>query len=45
MDREELEAAIDAYHGMMGWDERTGVPTEAKLEELQVCYPGWRPGL
>ena len=45
MDREELEAAIDAYHGMMGWDERTGVPTGAKLEELQVCYPGWRPGL
>ena len=36
--REELEAALDDYYDLAGWDVATGVPTKAKLEELGI---GW----
>ncbi len=36
--REELEAALDDYYAMAGWDVDTGMPTEAKLAELGI---GW----
>jgi len=36
--REELEAALDDYYALAGWDVATGVPTEAKLAELGI---GW----
>ena len=38
IDREDLEAAIHTYYGMMGWDRETGVPLPEKLQELGV---GW----
>jgi len=34
---EALKNAIELYYGMMGWD-KNGVPTRAKLEELDI---GW----
>ncbi len=37
LSKDEFKQAIAAYYQMMGWDE-TGVPTKAKLEELDV---GW----
>jgi aldehyde:ferredoxin oxidoreductase len=37
LDRAELEAALDTYYKMAGWDER-GVPTRATLEAAGV---GW----
>lgn len=37
IDREQFQHALKLYYGMMGWTS-TGVPTEAKLEELGV---GW----
>ncbi len=36
--RKELEAALDVYYEMCGWDVSTGKPTPAKLEELGL---GW----
>ncbi|HYG59539.1 MAG TPA: aldehyde ferredoxin oxidoreductase family protein [Symbiobacteriaceae bacterium] len=36
--REELEAALNTYYEMAGWDPVTGVPTKARLEALQL---GW----
>jgi aldehyde:ferredoxin oxidoreductase len=38
LSREELEAALDAYFELAGWDVKTGIPTRAKLEELGL---GW----
>ena len=35
IDKEEFEKALNLYYGMMGWNEK-GVPTEAKLEELNI---------
>jgi aldehyde:ferredoxin oxidoreductase len=32
--RAELEAALDDYYDLAGWDVATGMPTRAKLEEL-----------
>lgn len=37
IDRDQFNAALRLYYGMMGWDEQ-GVPSRAKLEELAV---GW----
>ncbi len=37
LSKDEFKQAIATYYQMMGWDE-TGVPTKAKLEELDV---GW----
>ena len=36
--RAELEAALDDYYELAGWDKVTGMPTPAKLEELGL---GW----
>ncbi len=33
---EELAEGLSAYYGMMGWDADTGVPTLAKLRELDI---------
>jgi aldehyde:ferredoxin oxidoreductase len=38
IDREEFEAALDTYFEMCGWDVKTGNPTRAKLDELDL---GW----
>jgi aldehyde:ferredoxin oxidoreductase len=37
IDKDEFNNAVQLYYGMMGWD-KNGVPTRAKLEELNV---GW----
>lgn len=34
----EVERSIATYYGMAGWDHETGIPTRAKLEELDI---GW----
>lgn len=36
--RQELEAALDDYYELAGWDKTSGQPTQAKLEELGL---GW----
>ncbi|HSG45704.1 MAG TPA: aldehyde ferredoxin oxidoreductase family protein [Anaerolineales bacterium] len=38
LDRDEVESAMDAYFEICGWDVATGVPTRAKLDELEL---GW----
>jgi aldehyde:ferredoxin oxidoreductase len=38
VDREQLEAAIDAYYELAGWDPVTGNPTAETLDELGL---GW----
>ncbi len=38
IDPEKMQDAIRMFYGMMGWDERTGEPTLAKLRELGI---GW----
>jgi aldehyde:ferredoxin oxidoreductase len=38
LDRDEIESALDKYFEFCGWDVKTGVPTRAKLEELDL---GW----
>ena len=38
LDRDEVESALDKYFEFCGWDVKTGVPTRAKLEELDL---GW----
>jgi aldehyde:ferredoxin oxidoreductase len=38
LDRELLQEAVHTYYGMMGWDEETGVPTAARLHELDVSW-------
>jgi len=38
LDRDQLEAALDTYYAMCGWDVETGMPTRWKLEELGL---GW----
>ena len=35
---DELSFALDAYYAIAGWDKSTGMPTQAKLEELGL---GW----
>lgn len=34
----EFEAAKKTYYGMMGWDEKTGIPTQGQLEELDIAW-------
>ena len=36
--REEVQAALDLYYELCGWDKTTGMPTRAKLEALDL---GW----
>ncbi len=38
LDRDEVESALDRYFEFCGWEVETGVPTRAKLEELDL---GW----
>ena len=38
LDRESFLAAVQMYYEMLGWDRQTGVPTKAKLAELDL---GW----
>ncbi|HUT18956.1 MAG TPA: aldehyde ferredoxin oxidoreductase family protein [Anaerolineae bacterium] len=38
VDPEVLDDAVTLFYGMMGWDERTGEPTRAKLEELDIAW-------
>jgi aldehyde:ferredoxin oxidoreductase len=38
LDRDEVESALDKYFEFCGWDVKTGVPTRAKLDELDL---GW----
>ncbi len=40
IEKEEMETATSLYYGMMGWDEKTGVPTRGKLYELAVPWAG-----
>jgi len=36
LDRKTFEEALDLYYGMMNWDLKKGVPTRAKLVELEI---------
>jgi len=36
LDPEAMEAAISKFYVLMGWDSETGIPTQAKLEELGI---------
>jgi aldehyde:ferredoxin oxidoreductase len=38
LDRAEVESALDTYFELSGWDVETGVPTRAKLEELDLDW-------
>lgn len=38
LDHDEIDAAMDKYFEFSGWDVKTGIPTRAKLEELDL---GW----
>ena len=40
VDPQVLQEALNTYYGMMGWDLETGVPTRAKLEELDIAWAG-----
>ncbi|MBN1583791.1 MAG: aldehyde ferredoxin oxidoreductase family protein [Anaerolineae bacterium] len=35
-----LADAVSLFYGMMGWDPQTGVPTPAKLHELDIAWAG-----
>jgi len=37
---EELDKAITDFYTLMGWDAKTGVPTLAKLAELDIAWAG-----
>jgi aldehyde:ferredoxin oxidoreductase len=36
VDPEVLDENVGVFYGMMGWDPETGVPTRAKLQELDI---------
>lgn len=36
IDPEKMQEAIYKFYGVMGWDEETGIPTDAKLGELGI---------
>jgi aldehyde:ferredoxin oxidoreductase len=38
LDRSEVEAALDQYFEICGWDTKTGNPTRAKLDELGLAW-------
>ncbi len=38
VDREILHEAIQKYYAMMGWDAETGVPTQDRLDELDISW-------
>jgi aldehyde:ferredoxin oxidoreductase len=38
LDRAEIDSALDTYFEFCGWEVETGVPTRAKLEELDLAW-------
>jgi aldehyde:ferredoxin oxidoreductase len=38
IDPDVLDAAITTFYGMMGWDLETGLPSKAKLAELDIAW-------
>jgi aldehyde:ferredoxin oxidoreductase len=38
LDRDEVEAALDKYFELCGWDIKTGIPTRDKLDELDLDW-------
>ncbi len=36
--KEELSQAVSTFYGMMGWDQKTGRPLDATLDELDVSW-------
>lgn len=38
VDPEVLDENLSTFYGMMGWDEQTGVPTLAKLQQLDITW-------
>jgi len=38
LDPDELRDALHLYYGMMGWDQESGTPREAKLDELNLSW-------
>lgn len=38
VDPEVLDENLSTFYGMMGWDPQTGVPTTAKLQELDIAW-------
>jgi aldehyde:ferredoxin oxidoreductase len=36
IDKDTLEMMKDAYYELRGWDKKTGIPTPAKLRELEL---------
>ena len=38
IDREQFARARSTYYAMVGWDPETGVPSRAKLEELDITW-------
>ena len=38
VDPEVLDENLSTFYGMMGWDEQTGAPTLAKLQQLDIAW-------
>ena len=38
IDPEVLDEALTTFYSMMGWDPQTGMPTQAKLHELDIAW-------
>ncbi len=38
IEEDELQEALRTYYAMLGWDRETGVPTRAKLHELDIAW-------
>ena len=36
LDEKKLAEMLDEYYSLRGWDPKTGLPTKAKLEELEL---------
>jgi len=39
-DRQKFEKAKGNFYNSMGWDRKTGIPTQEKLEELDISWAG-----
>jgi aldehyde:ferredoxin oxidoreductase len=38
MSKEELQSMLDNYYEIRGWDRKTGIPTPARLKELELSF-------
>ena len=38
IDPEILDEAVTIFYGMMGWDPKTGAPTDGKLHDLDIAW-------